>query len=751
MWAFEEALAAQTSVWGGVGNIPLPYYNGVEREDLFWALLDVQDPDVVLVHATTNATLELAAPDAWTAGIDELNAQLPEGTSPDDAEAHFERWSQLGTVPHTTPDDFQAQLVRAINPFSLNGVTLNTSSSILSDPDVTFLDLTKLPADALPAHVVDRGTNSGPLHRLFLTASSGRLPPRVVEALRDATKSVRQLEANAQDWAEVCVPGPNWRPLLSGPVHPWALSLHGAARYVHRAAARVHDLIVVSGEDQWDFALYVALSRWRDQVFWAPQSLIDDDPFRTSLARGLRGGRDFAFSGAHGQVLVTGASNEETAQRVEAVQGLVGSDRSVTWADWPDVIPTRPARLLYRDTHFHSLPLVVKDGQTPALSTPIPRSVESSFPPDTRWITDLVVDDWTPIRHTALADLLFEGGFINSFNARAGREAVSYRCPGDGFIGPDLDVATVRPRVRFVGLEQQVEAIGTRQGLTTTVSDKGSYARESSRLLGGWDALVATLQDNDVRQLLAAFRAEKDEPAPGLFLVDDRRRYVNLDDLPSERFTRPPDEIVAELEAREVLVRGMVLKCESCRATRWHGLDQVDTHFRCGRCGQRQRLESGRWLGTAEPTWYLRLAEVVYQLLTNNGDLPLLALASAFQKDAQPIDQMFETEISGWSTESPIETSIEVDIIASEGYRLWIGEATTRNRFGEGAAEHRRFERLAAVAGAFDAWGVLLCTSQPTFSDATVDRARQLLRRRGQEPRFVTRVSLASAARWQPS
>ena len=87
-------------------------------------------------------------------------------------------------------------------------------------------------------------------------------------------------------------------------------------------------------------------------------------------------------------------------------------------------------------------------------------------------------------------------------------------------------------------------------------------------------------------------------------------------------------------------------------------------------------------------------------------------------------------------------------MILSAGYRLWIGEATTSDRFADGAAEVRRLRRLRQVADAVDAYGVLLCTSAAAFSERTVGRATAELTLWGREPEYLVGVPTASAMSW---
>jgi hypothetical protein len=45
---FESAIAAQSRVWGGSGNLVFPLDGNLESNELLWTLLDLFDPDLLL-------------------------------------------------------------------------------------------------------------------------------------------------------------------------------------------------------------------------------------------------------------------------------------------------------------------------------------------------------------------------------------------------------------------------------------------------------------------------------------------------------------------------------------------------------------------------------------------------------------------------------------------------------------------------------------------------------------------------------
>jgi hypothetical protein len=127
------------------------------------------------------------------------------------------------------------------------------------------------------------------------------------------------------------------------------------------------------------------------------------------------------------------------------------------------------------------------------------------------------------------------------------------------------------------------------------------------------------------------------------------------------------------------------------------------------------------WLGGPEPVWHYELAEVVYALLDHDGELPILATHSAFPAPQRPDDDVevaFEIEIF-----DPAGVKSESDIAVRDGSRLWLGEATTKNRLDDAKSEQERLSRLSIITGLLAAHGVLLASSTK-FRPASVGRAR---------------------------
>jgi len=127
---------------------------------------------------------------------------------------------------------------------------------------------------------------------------------------------------------------------------------------------------------------------------------------------------------------------------------------------------------------------------------------------------------------------------------------------------------------------------------------------------------------------------------------------------------------------------------------------QIGELFRCNRCRLEQSILSANLFARPEPTWYYKLDELVYQGITNNMHVPLLAL-DRLRRSAQSFMHADEHEFVRRSEEKPL---IEVDICCIADGMLTIGEAKVSDRVADTAsgerAALREYRELATLLGA---------------------------------------------------
>jgi hypothetical protein len=240
-------------------------------------------------------------------------------------------------------------------------------------------------------------------------------------------------------------------------------------------------------------------------------------------------------------------------------------------------------------------------------------------------------------------------------------------------------------------------------------SDKGIYAAEAAKLFGGSERLAFALREPRTRKLFQAFLAKT---GPGQLLSHDGRRFLSWATVAEKILdNESASETLPVLLASSAIERGLLLKCQRCRQKAWYHLAAVSESFTCNRCRLLQDVEPG-WGPGNEPVWFYRLAEVLYQFLRSNGDLPLLAVHDEFG-DHPIVAQSYELDLFPSDADK-----WEMDIFVSDGPQLWIGEATTTGRLDPG-----RLKTVAEFAKLVDPYGVLLATSKQRWASATMSEA----------------------------
>jgi len=631
---FEMALAAQSRLWGGSANLLFPSGDEVIDNELFWALADGLDADYFASASFSASDLSSVSP-SWFAEWRSSLEQAMERDAPDVSEAGKQRFieeqSEAPIFRFDMPNDLVDVIKRRLAPFHRNR-ELRLSHDLCVDSrrppgesaQYPFADVTQL--KSWPQRIVNPATSLGPLHQLLLTAEAGRLPAGFAEAVVDA--GLAEVEPEARD------DGPAWRRALfqdlpEDVAYPLTLAEHGLQWYQRGFRPR-EGATVVAGDTAWDFSLFYALRRWTTTAYWLPQPLMKEVGFLPELCNALL--RIVRRWG--GVVKVVTASDEAFRDQVAATLGTTPPFAvRARGADWREVLPDQPNRLLERDNPGRAQPVARYEGRTVELPTPIPALARTRGHAELRWVTDVRGHGWAPIRHGAVGTAVIDDPGLGSEHARTSRDGVAYTSAGWAtWSGVSLEMGAVRPLLRPRSLIEQLGAALDESGWSCASSDKGAYAAESAVLFGGFRAIAAALLNRDIRVVLEAFR---DQHAPGKKAGD--RRYLTLDDLEKVVCERNAAEAVcADLSARSVLTPGLFLKCSRCRRAGWYGLAEVTTSFICRRCRTEQRVGRDAWLGTVEPTWHYELAEVVYEMLKHHGELPILAVAQAFPRADAP-------------------------------------------------------------------------------------------------------------------
>jgi hypothetical protein len=717
---FESALATQTRYWGGQGNLLFPLTQDITDREEFWVLADAFDADAFLTYAPTWSEMEGIHPSIYG---DQVSAWRDQVTARVDA-AEAERFiadalSQAAFHPEV-PGDQLDLISRRLSPFSHPGS---------DDPHLEWFDGSN-PAQwpytdisefqALPEAIsIPTAPGFGAARRLLLTSLQGRVPGALMKTLGE-----RDVQFFDRPVGKYNTYGRRSAVEEQAPPDPWTLSMVGAS-YFQRAGLLRLPVALVVGDSPWDFALFYALLRMTGRSWWLPSWLRRDRAYRQALEMSLR--LD-SYSDARKAVVVSTSSastRDEVARTILEVE-----DIKLDVADWKDVLPDEPMTILGTDTPGRARLFPLVNESVLELDTPVPSIARTKRPAEMRWLSEARGSEWAPIRSRALGERLMTGG---SDLVRTSRSGVAYFSTSSLVLsGASLESVVVRPRLRPMTLPQQIEELLRTEGWTCEASDKAIYALESMKLFGGFGNLCNAILDPQIRAIIDAFRSKK---GPGARLSADRRRYLRYTHFEGLLGLEDARPVIEPLLDRQVLIRGVVLRCARCRQAEWHSASTAPDRFTCGRCDLSQQANRDAWFGTAEPVLSYRLAEVMFQLFEHDGELPLLVAKAAFGESPDPVGRGYELSVS-----PPQEKAHEVDIFESDGHRLWVGEASTDPHL-----DPERLQFLARLSKVVDAYGILLGTSEAAWSAKTEAEARALFPGPWPQLRFLVAVRTTPA------
>lgn len=704
---FEAALAAQTRFWGGSGNLVFPLTDDFDRQEVFWALNERFDPDAFVNYTPTWNELREISPVPHAAEQRRLRTSMStQGASTEEIDSFLVQLGRERAIKDA-PSALQLQLLKTrLATFYYEDADLWQLDAFDGDNDVgwPFTDATNFVE--IPKRILSPDAPGGVARRLLHTVHVGRVSPSLAERL--AERKVEVERTPAPKYLNTIV-RERWRE--RGAKYPWDLADNGTGVYGRSFVRRLPSALVV-GDSPWDFALFYALKRMTGKAWWLPSWLARDRHYLRLLAHA-------AAYDSRGRAKTRVVSTSSSKGRCEAVvESLNHLSRSspVEVGDWREVLPEQPNRIYAREDEGQLRRVRVEDGAILDLGTPMPGLVKTEPAAELRWLTEVQSPEWSALRHPVVIKRVLEHGDASPEHQRAGRDGIAYFSTRNFIqVGASLKSVVVRPDLRPLDLLAQLQAVLEPLGWQVAPSDKGIYARKSMALFGGFERLCKALREPEFRALTHAYRqGAKAKEAKGLFLRQDQRRYLSWLDLEAALGSGSAERIDSLL-AQKVLSRGIVLKCSVCRQEQWQPIEAVTDSFICSRCGTGQIGRRETWRGADEPQWSYRLAEVVFQLLDNNGELALLAVADEFDRSGRPLGLAFELELRHRDG-----LEFEFDLACSDGARLVIGEATITGRLSD-----ERFEFLSRLSKATEAQQVLLATSKPRWTPETVARAER--------------------------
>jgi hypothetical protein len=394
-YPFIGALRAQTRVWGGQSNLPVPLGDGTFDHPALWALLRALDPDAVIVHHTAWLDLEDLKPERYAEYRDRTVEQLRGQGFEEPTIAHYlkELPDHRLTDRVLAPEEERLLLRRA--PFlHLDHVQAGYTGGS-GGPGHPFVDALKLRIESLPDPLAGLSCPFSIDGQLALAADGGQFSPAVAREIKDVGLVVGDTQEIGSEW-ELASRLHAVAPPPSHAFFPFALAEAGLTWYSQRGPFDDTTMRVVVGDDPWDFSLFYALRRLTGAAFWVPSNRLEDLQWVRELA-GLTDRFDY---GHEGLLRLCSVSDPALPAVLAGRIDEVASASKTQVVAWEQLLPILPRRQLCTGSPSFPEPLALEDeaeARSGLFPTPVPEIRSQRDPFDMHWMVDLHVDRWTTL------------------------------------------------------------------------------------------------------------------------------------------------------------------------------------------------------------------------------------------------------------------------------------------------------------------------------------------------------------------
>ncbi|MFE4208439.1 hypothetical protein ACFRSX_36480 [Streptomyces goshikiensis] len=517
------------------------------------------------------------------------------------------------------------------------------------------------------------------------------------------------------------------------------------------------DTLLVFGGRPEDYALAEVLRQTHGRVSWVPWN----EPSRNE-------GWLYVRSYTQDRILATSASLnlDEVRERIDVSWRLripsVVPERDVA----PEVVSSAQVNfscrqmVVLRDAweQPRSLPVLVGAEGTLDAALSLPGEVPAGLDADRhRWQVTLTTNNHpVPPLHTLTSSAVIatDQNPWETF-ARPADGGITYWSHRFDFVsaGASLAGRLAAPRLSWPAIGKVLQHAAAAQRTEIRPSAAGKRAAIAERLLGSRTDLER-LASSPGWPVLRAFTSKKAdwELPPGSVWKLKSGLVLSWDAVAAYE-SKDWDEHArrGELDrwaSQGVVRRGFVLGCCHCPIFEFYPLAEITQHYSCRRCGGENSLSQERWKSPlSEPAWYYELHPAVRELVENDGDVPLLATQFLrTQHWARPslVSEEFEVLRGG----NPF---VEIDFALATLDQVWLGEAKSGDALASTAKEQKR-EVCKLIEGCttLGAGGLVLATSKPRWSDATVQILRREVEGRRAAERMTPKIILLAGLATNP-
>lgn len=314
---------------------------------------------------------------------------------------------------------------------------------------------------------------------------------------------------------------------------------------------------------------------------------------------------------------------------------------------------------------------------------------------------------------------------------RSSRHGITFHAGSHGFVaaGTVLSSQLAAVRVKFLGLEDWVEAKAIEAGMATRLSRPGQHSKFVSDRVGGRPKLADLISGPFLPVLKEFVSPEAPESTREAFphgdgvVVGGRLRLLQFQAI--SRLTPGlawPERRrwIDEMMTARLIRQGLVLDCVECGTVTFVSMNLIGQTYPCTRCEASNVFELARWKGqTQEPPWFYDLHVGVRELVGGHGDVGVLA-AAFLRGTSRTYSDTAELEF--WGLESHAR-AFELDLVSHVDGRVVVVEAKSNGAMGSGRARRSMIEKKFEGALVLRADRVAFATTNERWTQADINLA----------------------------
>ncbi len=369
------------------------------------------------------------------------------------------------------------------------------------------------------------------------------------------------------------------------------------------------------------------------------------------------------------------------------------------------------------------------------LISPVPRTFLKIIPYKMQWVTDVEIENYQlPQRKSLVKGHLHEQGLgLDNYNddVRITIHGLTFHAQRHFYSkGWDLDVLLIKPQLEMLSIKEIATRIFKDKKINFKISDKGNYFNIISSCFSSLSEFRYFLINKDNRKVITKFLDIETKNIKGVFdegVLIDKRRYLNVDSIfkllklnsRKEEDVLRISQILDEFLKRDLIFRGLILKCEDCLNVSWYSIDKISESFKCIRCGKQQKylgIHIGHNPLKAEPELFYTLNETFFMFMHNNGDVTLFMLDKCKRESKNGF--LFLPEINLYKNDNKIG---EVDCFIIKDGKILIGEGKSSKEISN--SEVKKYKSIIQRIKVDE---VIFTTTQSQWANSAINKLCKL-------------------------